>query len=240
MTHPLITLEGPDGSGKTTLGAALAEALASPAVHRTALPTPRGRIDAGLAPTWQTREGAFMVDRARAWTRVVRPALDSGPVLVDRWTASAYAYWSGDEASAVSALGVATALSAPPTAVVAVDAPLEVRLERIGARGGSDALDPTSVEEHRRISERYECLWALLEPTPSQRSPQPFWRPRPPRQYPGTTPTPLTSSCGCGGLLEAFTGGGPRPVLVRASGVADTSSEVARVLSRLRALGVLD
>ena len=100
-----ISIEGGEGVGKTSLGAALADrvtALGAEAV-RTFEPggTPLGaklrqrlfEIDEPLAP-W-TETFLFLADRAHHVTQVIRPALARGAVVIcDRYADSTLAYQS--------------------------------------------------------------------------------------------------------------------------------------------------
>jgi thymidylate kinase len=245
-SHCIIHVEGLDGSGKTTLVPQLAQALLSELGHFAPAPevctfrqpslARRGGIVA--AASWQEREALFLHDQVRSWVDEIQPALRTSHVVLDRGLASGYAYWGGrDEATCLSALHMAAALTASPDAIVWVDTPPAVCLERIRSRSGDDALDPASLRDLHRIRGRYQALFAALTTTTSQRPPQPFWRPRPPRQYPSTPwglNGPQTASQRLSG---AFAPHGPRPVIISASGEApDVAAEARRVAGLLRPL----
>jgi dTMP kinase len=102
-----ITLEGLDGSGKTTqvkrLAAWLAKRGAEPVLLRQPGGTATGdRIrellldsrSAGVAP--MTEMALMFADRAQAIAEVIQPALDAGKIVVcDRFTDSTEAYQGG-------------------------------------------------------------------------------------------------------------------------------------------------
>lgn len=259
-SHCIIHIEGLDGSGKTTLIPHLVEALLSDAGHAQLSPDPSNcdadhqatvpgvcafrqpslvRRDAIVAATdWREREALFLHDQIRTWVEEIQPALRTSHVVLDRGLASGYAYWGGrDEATCLSALHMAAALTASPDAIVWVDTPPVVCLERICSRSGGDTLDPGSLSELHRIRGRYQALFAALATTTSQRPSQPFWRPRPPRQYPSTPwglNGPQTASQRLSG---AFAPHGSRPAIITASGQApDIAAEAHRVAGLLRPL----
>jgi dTMP kinase len=102
-----ITLEGLDGSGKTTqikrLAAWLAKRGLEPVITRQPGGTPTGdRIreilldsrSTGLAP--MTEMALMFADRAQAIAEVIQPALNAGKIVVcDRFTDSTEAYQGG-------------------------------------------------------------------------------------------------------------------------------------------------
>lgn len=102
-----ITLEGLDGSGKTTQIARLAKWMKKrgldPVVTRQPGGTPTGDrirallLDSGTEPVSPMTEMALMFgDRAQAIAQVIEPALSAGQiVLCDRFTDSTEAYQGG-------------------------------------------------------------------------------------------------------------------------------------------------
>jgi dTMP kinase len=96
----LITLEGIDGSGKSTLHAALREPLADLAPVFTSEPgatwigaAVRRAIAEQIDPI--TEATLFVADHAAHLARVVRPALAEGKLVIsDRYSDSRYAYQS--------------------------------------------------------------------------------------------------------------------------------------------------
>ena len=102
-----ITLEGLDGSGKTTqikrLAAWMQKRSLDPVITRQPGGTPTGDrirallLDSGSTPLASMTEMALMfADRAQAIAEVIEPALSSGRiVLCDRFTDSTEAYQGG-------------------------------------------------------------------------------------------------------------------------------------------------
>lgn len=102
-----ITLEGPDGSGKTTQLRRLAEWLEAQGRHVTVTRQPGGTaigdrirellLDSRtkhLSP--HTELGLMFADRAQSIAEIIQPALDRGDVvLCDRYTDSTEAYQGG-------------------------------------------------------------------------------------------------------------------------------------------------
>jgi dTMP kinase len=102
-----ITLEGLDGSGKTTQIKRLAAWLGKRGVEPVVLRQPGGTaigdrireilLDSrsqGLAP--MTEMALMFADRAQAIAQVIRPALDAGKIVIcDRFTDSTEAYQGG-------------------------------------------------------------------------------------------------------------------------------------------------
>jgi dTMP kinase len=102
-----ITLEGLDGSGKTTQIKRLATWLEKRNIHPVVTRQPGGTatgdrirpllLDSrsiGLAP--MTEMALMFADRAQTLAEVIRPALDAGKVvLCDRFTDSTEAYQGG-------------------------------------------------------------------------------------------------------------------------------------------------
>jgi dTMP kinase len=178
-----ITLEGIDGSGKSTQMRLLGERLraAGRAVVENAEPggTPIGKqirrilLDAKnqeLSPTAELL--LYFASRAQAVDELVRPALAAGKmVLSDRWTDSTLVYQGCGRG-----LGVDTVLTLDriacrglkPDLTLIVDIDLETSLERARARNAitessETRMDEQSVEFHRKVREAYQML-AAQEP----------------------------------------------------------------------------
>jgi len=167
-----VTLEGPDGSGKTTQIALLADRLrqAGRAVVITREPggTPFGeRVRdlllgtdaAGIDP--RTEVLLFCAARTELVTRVVVPALAAGRIVVcDRYADATLAYQGygrGVDLAWISALGRTVTGGLVPDRTVLLDLPVETGLARRPAAEWN-RLDAASLAFHRRVRAGYLAL----------------------------------------------------------------------------------
>jgi dTMP kinase len=139
----LITLEGIDGSGKTTVAEALQDTL--PEAMFTREPTDswygeaveRSIDDDGADPVAELF--LYTADHADHLSRVVRPALEAGKVVVsDRYSDSRYAYQGATLDGVVRrpmeyVRGVHEPFTRAPDATLYFDVPPETGAERAGA-----------------------------------------------------------------------------------------------------------
>jgi dTMP kinase len=172
-----LTLEGPDGSGKTTQTRMLVERLRAAGcdVLETAEPggTAIGRqirtilLDAAnqeLRPTAELL--LYFACRAQNVDETIQPALDRGMVVVsDRFTDSTLAYQGaarGLGEDLVLALDRIACRGLVPDLTICVDVDLETSLARARARNldhvRRDRMDEQSVEFHRKVREAYRRL----------------------------------------------------------------------------------
>jgi dTMP kinase len=168
-----ISVEGLDGTGKTTLCAALSERLAAAGAPVTSLREPGGtplgeQIRALLAdPSRELSPRAelllFAAARAELVETVVRPALAAGSwVLLDRFTDSTLAYQGagrelGDDAT-LAANELATDGLLPDLTLL-LEAPAPVRAARLAARGeAADRLEQGGAAMFARTEARYRAL----------------------------------------------------------------------------------
>jgi dTMP kinase len=159
-----ISLEGVDGSGKSTQAELLAAALGpetllirepggTPAAERirTLLADPSFEID----PFAELL--LFSAARADLVTRVIRPALEAGRVVVaDRFADSSIAYQGG-----ARGLGTSHVLSLTDTVIDGLWPDLTVLLRvdpelGLGRAGGEDRFEAEGVELQRTVAEAYE------------------------------------------------------------------------------------
>jgi len=173
----LITLEGIDGSGKTTALEALRDAASANDLLPedtvfTREPTEtwygksvrRSLSDPDADPFAELF--LFTADHADHLSRVVRPALDDGKVVVsDRYSDSRYAYQAASLEGELDRpmeyiKGVHAPFTRPPDATIYLDAPAEVGADRAGA---TDKLERRSYLE--RVHANYE---RLLEAEPER------------------------------------------------------------------------
>jgi dTMP kinase len=150
MPGLFITLEGPDGSGKTTQCGLLADHLAAAgqAVVRTREPGGPGPAEAirallaDPAADWLPQTEVYLLEAARHEhvVRLIRPALAAGKVvLCDRFTDSTLAYQGygkGLDLAWLRAENEATTGGLTPDLTLLYDLAPEEALPRIAARQG--------------------------------------------------------------------------------------------------------
>jgi len=155
VTPRLITLEGPDGVGKTTIAVRLADHLRAKGrrVLLTSEPTqsPIGTlIRAALAGDEQIRPALahlFAADRALHLSTEIQPALNAGmDVICDRYILSSLAY-QGPEAWPLNRH------FRVPDLTLFLTAPVAVRLARISARA---VEDPWEWEHAETVGRAYD------------------------------------------------------------------------------------
>ena len=175
-----ITIEGPEGAGKTTQAARLEEYLRGERHRRD--PNPRTRRDEarGAAPRPAPRPGAehtndpladallFNAARRQLVEEVIRPAIDAGTtVICTRFADSTLAYQgygAGVPLASLRALERSRRDGLRPDLTILLDLPPEIGLGRKAPgtirRGSSSAFD---LAFHRRVREGFLTL-AAAEP----------------------------------------------------------------------------
>ena len=166
-----ITLEGVEGSGKTTLAKHIADALREsyPEIVLTREPgaTGVGKQIRSLLLTQQNPPLSslaelllFAADRAQHLAEVVRPALDRGAlVLCDRYVDSSYAYQGYGRGLDMTLLRDIMRLATSglqPELVILLDLDPEIGLARARAQQSTDPgrwtrFESDTLEFHRRI-----------------------------------------------------------------------------------------
>ncbi len=175
----LIAFEGGEGSGKSTqierLDAALTRAGRAVLVTREPGATELGQAirelllhsSAAIAPRAEAL--LFAADRADHVSRVIRPALDRGDIVItDRFVDSSLAYQGGGRDLTVDDVRrlsdwATNGLVADLT--VLLDVPAEVGLARARGRSPADRLEKESITFHERVRNAYR---ALAEDAPSR------------------------------------------------------------------------
>ena len=175
----LITIEGIDGAGKTTVAAALADSLAARGVSVKVLREPGGvslseRIRALVkdpALTVGTRAEALLYAAARAQLveEALRPLLDSGAwVLLDRFVDSSLAYQGAGRELGVEAVRAINdfgtgGLAPDRTLLLRVD-PATGRARQAGRGEAPDRLEREASGFFEAITAAYDEL-AATEPS---------------------------------------------------------------------------
>jgi dTMP kinase len=174
----MITIEGIDGAGKTTLAGALHEALGARGIDAILLREPGGvalaeRIRALVKdPELEIADRAeallYAASRAQLVAARVAPALAAGRwVLLDRYIDSSLAYQGAGRALGIDAVrainGFATAgLAADRTLLLAID-PAGGRARRGGRDEHPDRLEREADEFFASVAAAYTLL-AAAEP----------------------------------------------------------------------------
>jgi dTMP kinase len=159
-----VSLEGVDGSGKSTQARLLVEALGSEAV---AIREPGGTVaaerirellaDPGLELDPLAELMLFLAARADLTERVIRPALEAGRhVVADRFSDSSIAYQG-----AARGLGVGEVIGLCETATDGLwpDLTLLLRIDPetgLGRADGEDRFEREGLELQRQVAVAYE------------------------------------------------------------------------------------
>lgn len=168
-----ITFEGPDGSGKTSQVAALAEFLVGQGFNVLVTREPGGtaigdQIRAILSDLGnsemnpRTETLLFLAARAQIVEQVILPALAEGTiVLCDRYADSTLAYQGYGHQKNLdqiqTLLDFATG-GLKPALTLLLDVDVEVGLQRRASGGQWNRLDAYDLDFHRRVRQGYHQL----------------------------------------------------------------------------------
>ena len=174
----LITIEGLDGAGKTTVAAALADSLAARGVSVKVLREPGGvslseRIralvkDPGLTVGARAEALLYAAARAQLVEEALRPLLDSGAwVLLDRFVDSSLAYQGAGRRLGVEAVRAINdfgtgGLVPDRTLLLRID-PATGRARQAGRGEAPDRLEREASDFFEAIAAAYDEL-AAAEP----------------------------------------------------------------------------
>lgn len=168
MRGVLITMEGVEGSGKSTQCARLADHLRGRGIETVLTSEPDGTPlglairalfeDAGPTPAPLTQVFLFMAARQEHVARVVGPALARGAVVIsDRYTDATLAYQGfgqGVDVQTIRELNVLATGGLLPDLTVVLDLPPTLGMARIRSRA-LDAFERMDPAFHRRVREGY-------------------------------------------------------------------------------------
>jgi len=163
-----ITIEGPDGSGKTTQVEALAQRLRAAGVGVVVTREPGGtRLGEQLREILLARHGgveptdaltdAFLFEAARRQLvrQVIRPALADGMTVVcGRFSDSTFAYQgfgAGVPLETLRVLDAAATDGMKPNLTILLDVPVEVGLARKGPEDTTRFEAEHEIDFHRRV-----------------------------------------------------------------------------------------
>lgn len=176
-----ITLEGPEGAGKSTHLRRLAEALRGRGIEVLTTREPggtplceavRGLLQfnaAGEAPQTRAEVLLFLASRAQLVAQVIEPALARGVwVLCDRFCDSTFAYQGygrGLELAQLRALNAFATGGLMPDLTLLLDIPEAESARRLAERKGpADRFEQEQAAFHRRLAEGFREM-AAAEPT---------------------------------------------------------------------------
>lgn len=167
-----VVLEGPEGAGKTTLHAALADRFRAAGVEPVLVREPGGtpaaealRHELLHADRHWTAEREllyFVTARADLVARIIRPGLDAGRVVVsDRYELTTLVYQAfgrGLPLDMVTWVNRAATGGLHPDLTLILDLSPEAGAARQAASGKArDRLDREPLDFHRRIAARYRA-----------------------------------------------------------------------------------
>jgi dTMP kinase len=159
-----FALEGPDGGGKTTQAARLVEWLKAMGLHVVACRDPGGThlgdrlrsvlLDRSEVPIGLRAEMLlYMASRAQLVEQVIRPALESGSIVVsDRYLLSNVVYQGyagGLDVDDVWQIGRTATGGLMPDLTLVLDVPPEVATARVGAP--RDRMEDRPEEFRRKV-----------------------------------------------------------------------------------------
>ncbi|TZF89640.1 dTMP kinase [Cognatilysobacter lacus] len=164
----LVTLEGGEGAGKSTVLAALRAELERD-VRVTCTREPGGTplaeqirtllLDPTHEPPCDRTELLLMfASRAQLVAQVITPALERGDwVLSDRFTDASHAYQGGGRGCDPRLIDVLEHefVGIEPGLTLLLDVPVDVGLARARGRGGSDRIESERLEFFERVRSAY-------------------------------------------------------------------------------------
>ena len=173
----LVSFEGGEGAGKSTVIAAVAAELDARGIEvlvtREPGGTPVGEAIRALLldpshPTLaaETELLLMFASRAQLARESIRPALERGLwVLTDRFTDASFAYQGGGRGldGGIIAELERWAAGIKPDLTLLLDVPVDVGLERARERGGTDRIEAESLAFFGRVRDAYRSR-AALEP----------------------------------------------------------------------------
>lgn len=169
MTGRLITLEGGEGAGKSTVLETVRERIAARGIDVVVTREPGGTglgeavraivLDPAHREVCAESELLLMfAARAQHVREVIAPALAAGRwVLSDRFTDASYAYQGGGRGQPIERIAELERWAAPIRAdlTLLLDLPVAEGLARAGARGEADRIERESGDFFERVRAAY-------------------------------------------------------------------------------------
>ncbi|MEO7431864.1 MAG: dTMP kinase [Dokdonella sp.] len=171
MKGKLVTLEGGEGAGKSTVLDALRTQLSSRGIDVVVTREPGGTVfgeavralvlDAARTEVCAESELLLMfAARAQLVRETIIPALDAGRwVLSDRFTDASYAYQGGGRGQPVARVEDLERWAAviKPDLTLLLDLPVAQGLARAGARGAADRIELENDDFFERVRAAYRA-----------------------------------------------------------------------------------
>ena len=170
MTGKLITLEGGEGAGKSTVLDSVRALLSEHGIDLVVTREPGGTrageairavlLDPKLRGLCAESELLLMfASRAQLVREVIRPALASGTwVLSDRFTDASFAYQGGGRKqplSRIADLEIWAAAGLKPDLTLLLDLPVAEGMKRANGRGQADRIEMENADFFERVREAY-------------------------------------------------------------------------------------
>lgn len=168
-----VTLEGPEGGGKTSQAKYLADALTQADFDVLLTREPGGtEISDQIRNVLMAIENTsmdpstefllFSASRAQLVRAIIRPHLDNGGVVVsDRYFHSSWAYQGYGHRLDLNALRQITDFATDglsPDLILLLDLPVEIGLQRRLSGGAWNRLDAYEKQFHQRVREGYRTM----------------------------------------------------------------------------------
>lgn len=168
----LVVFEGAEGAGKTTQIRLLVERLTAAGIPCVSLREPGGTpVGDAIRAIVLAREGEispsaeallFIASRAELIAREVKPALESGAVVIlDRFFLSTYAYQIAGRGLAEEDVRAANHLATAgivPDITILLDISAGEGMERAARRGGSDRVEKAGDEFHQKVNDAFRLF----------------------------------------------------------------------------------
>ncbi len=177
MRYPgfFVTFEGPEGAGKSTQVRLLKSWLTRRRIPVVDTYEPGGSKLGASMRRWLLKPGhgltmeaellLFLADRAQHVDEVIRPALQSGfVVLCDRYTDSTLAYQGGGRGYPVHFLRRMNALATgglKPDLTFLLDLPVRIGMSRAARRSKADRMEKERLAFHRRVRATFRSIAAF-------------------------------------------------------------------------------
>jgi dTMP kinase len=169
-----ITLEGGEGTGKSTQAKRLAEALKKRGLSVVTTREPGGSLGAeqirkllveGEPGRWDAMTETLLMFAARAdhVAQTIKPALAKGAwVICDRFTDSTYAYQGvgrGVPREVIRRIESVALMEFKPDFTLILDLPVETGLERAGARRGNEnRFEKFDTAFHKKLRKAFQDI----------------------------------------------------------------------------------